>query len=156
MGIDVKYGIKEKALQQAFQALERKADEGRAGNFEILEKGVTKDDASKLTEGKRYIDTKNNRAVFRVGSKILYSELAEMGQGTQAQNDSSFLQAVPYGIYGSDENDSPILTSGNYYYLKGNADTDGSWRFNVPQGGNASIEYRKDGAWVVVLSLEKP
>lgn len=44
-------------------------------------------------------------------------------------------------------------SSDGYFYLKGNANTDGSWRALVDQAGAMSFQFRQSGAWVNKGSL---
>lgn len=44
-------------------------------------------------------------------------------------------------------------SSDGYFYLKGNANTDGSWRALVDQAGAMSFQFRQSGSWVNKGSL---
>lgn len=78
MGIESKYNIKDAGTVQALNEIMKTAEQGQKGNFEIVNKGLSKSDAGSLQEGKRYIDTANKRTVVKIGNKLYYSDLTEL------------------------------------------------------------------------------
>jgi cell division protein FtsB len=72
-----KYKITDKETKLALDHIEKKAEEGKNGNYEMKE-NIKKTDVNKLTTGKRYIDTVNKRIVIRIGSALFYSTLTEL------------------------------------------------------------------------------
>lgn len=73
-----KYKIEDKNIDARFKEVEKKADDGKNGNFEVMNREITKNDISRLIEGKRYMDTKNNRMVVKIGQKLYKTDLTEL------------------------------------------------------------------------------
>jgi len=76
--ITQQYKIPDKQLKAAIDGVEQLAQAGKNGNFEVIKGEIRKDDYRKFDEGKRYIDEKNKRIVFRIGNKLYHSSLTEL------------------------------------------------------------------------------
>ena len=70
MSLSTKHNIEDPKLRAVIEDLEGETDKGKAGNFEIKGRAITKNDTAKLKEGVRYIDTKNKRAVMKIEGKL--------------------------------------------------------------------------------------
>lgn len=75
--ISTKRKIEDTKVKNAIDDLQKIAEDGKNGNFE-LRGDVTKKDIAGLVEGKRYVDTKNKRIVFKIGTKAYYQNLTEL------------------------------------------------------------------------------
>lgn len=83
MSITATYKIVDKNTEAAVKAVEKYAIEGKNGNYEIVQKTLTPNDLSKMTEGKRYIDRDNHNKPFikyRIGQKVYKQTLSEYSE----------------------------------------------------------------------------
>ena len=81
MSIDKALRIPDRNTNEAIKKIEKIAEEGKNGNFQIMDKEITYSDAGKLTEGKRYIDIKKDgtkRIVMKIGTELFFSNLNPM------------------------------------------------------------------------------
>ena len=78
MGLSEKYNIQDKNLQKVIGDLETAAKAGKSGNFEIMNREITRNDAAQFVEGKRYVDANNNRMIIKINGKLFATDLSEL------------------------------------------------------------------------------
>ena len=89
----------------------------------------------------------NGEILVHVQEGAALSEMHDVLLTTPANN--SFIQYVSANSRWENK-ESPALTGGTYFYLRGDATTDSSVRFSSPASGEMLIENRASGAWVSI------
>lgn len=72
-----KFKIKNNEINDAISSADKTARKALGQGFEIKSK-IGRHDMATLSEGKRYIDVKNNRVVYRIGNKLFAQGLTEI------------------------------------------------------------------------------
>lgn len=102
-----KYKIPDKNTDAAFREVEKIAQKGTEGNFEIVKKPLTPNDVTRMIPGKRYVDvdTATGKAylIYRVGNKIYKQSLDEFGANTPTDNRPITLTAILVGNFAPEE-----------------------------------------------------
>ena len=78
MSVLNKYKIEDKQVNAALKEVEKIAGDGKNGNFQVMDKGITKNDAGQMKEGVRYMDSKNNRTVVKMNGRLWFTDLQEL------------------------------------------------------------------------------
>lgn len=81
MSITNKFKIEDKNILEAIKDIEKKAIEGKDGNFEVFKREMNKNELGQMKEGKRYIEQRSNdedpRIRIKIGNQLYHINLTK-------------------------------------------------------------------------------